>query len=281
MSFKTILSYVDSTETAENLLTASAVLAERFSAHLTGLYVTPPAPVYATSGIATPSLLIDHHEQHHHKISDQVRKMFAHTCAEKSLLSEWRNVGAFGSVPSTIAEMAHTVDLVVVSSAQTDPVNRMAEDRLSRIVSANRRPTLIIPSAYDSGSLGSNVLVGWDGGDESTRAVFDSLTMLKQATKVDILRVNPTGDERHHTFGTPSELVNTLARHGVASNLSFSFSFCGVSEIANELLKSAFESGADLLVMGAYGHGRVHDFLTGSVTRRVLKEARIPVLMSH
>lgn len=279
MSFKTILTYVDSTETAEKLITASAVLAAELKAHLTGLYVTPPPPVYATAEIATPSMLINYHDQHHQEMSEELSKVFAAISAKNSLLSEWRDVEAFGSVPTTIAELAHTVDLVTVSGVQTDPKNSLAEDRLSRIVSANRRPTLVIPPVSGNETTGSNVLVGWDGGDESTRAVFDSLPLLKRASRVDILRINPTGDERHHTFGTPSELVNTLARHGVSSNLSFSV--CGVGEIADELLKTAFESGADLLVMGAYGHGRVHDFLTGSVTRKVLKETKIPVFMSH
>jgi len=279
MSFKTILTCVESTESAENLISVSAVLAEQFKAHLIGFYVTPPPPVYATAEIATPSMLINYHDQHHREMSDGLSKVFEEISAKTSLLAEWRNVEAFGSVPTTIAEHAHTVDLVTVSGAQADADNSRAVDRLSSIVSANRRPTFVVPAVSGNDTIGSHVLVGWDGGDESTRAVFDALPLLKRAGRVDVLRINPTGDERHHTFGTPSELVNTLARHGVTSNLSFSV--CGVSEIADELLKTAFESGADLLVMGAYGHGRVHDFLTGSVTRKVLKESSIPVFMSH
>ena len=56
---------------------------------------------------------------------------------------------------------------------------------------------------------------------------------------------------------------------------------CSASEIADELLRTAFEMGSDLLVMGTYGHGRLHDIPMGSVTKNVLNGANIPVLMSH
>ena len=57
MSYKTIICFVDSQETVEEVVAASILLAEQFDAHLTGLYVTPPPPIYATAEIATQRLL--------------------------------------------------------------------------------------------------------------------------------------------------------------------------------------------------------------------------------
>lgn len=80
-------------------------------------------------------------------------------------------------------------------------------------------------------------------------------------------------------LGTPSELVSTLSRHGVAAMLSHSD--CGASEVGGELLRTAFEQGAELMVMGAYGVHRFRDLFIGSTTRSVLSSMKIPVLMSH
>ena len=279
MSYKTILCHLDSIETAEKLIVASAMIVEQFDGHLTGLYVIPPPPVYAAAEIATPAMLVNYHDQYHHEVSEQLEGMFNRICANRAMVSEWRSIDAISTVSSTVAELGHTTDLVTLTGPMGGSDANADNDELSRIVSANRRPSLIVPAEAQVRTIGSRVLVGWDGGDESTRAVFDALPLLKLAARVDIHRINPTGDERHHLFGTSSELVNTLARHGVTANLSLSV--CSVSEIADELLRTAFEMGSDLLVMGAYGHGRLHDILMGSVTKNVLNGANIPVLMSH
>jgi nucleotide-binding universal stress UspA family protein len=279
MSYKTIVCYTDSLEAVEEVVTVSCMLAEQYDAHLTGLYVTPPPPIYATAEIATPAMLVNYHDQYHHELSDKIEEVFIALTESRGGTAEWRRVDAVSSVSATVAELGHTADLVVVSGALTDSTNGFADDRLSRIISASRRPTMVIPTDVVIDAIGKHIMVGWDGSDESTRAVFDALPLLKTAGRVDLLRINPAGSERHHTFGTQSELVNTLARHGVKANLSFSA--CAVGEVASELLRTAFEQGADLLVTGAYGHSRMHDLLMGSVTRKILADAKLPVLMAH
>jgi len=47
------------------------------------------------------------------------------------------------------------------------------------------------------------------------------------------------------------------------------------------LLSRAADLGADLLVIGAYGHSRVRELLLGGATRSILQTMTLPVLMSH
>jgi nucleotide-binding universal stress UspA family protein len=70
-----------------------------------------------------------------------------------------------------------------------------------------------------------------------------------------------------------------LARHGVNARVETTMS--GGIGVGNVLLSWASDSGADLLVMGAYGHTRVRELLLGGATRTILDSMTVPVLMSH
>jgi len=49
----------------------------------------------------------------------------------------------------------------------------------------------------------------------------------------------------------------------------------------NVLLSRASDIGADLLIMGGYGHSRLREVVLGGVTRGLLEQMTLPVLMSH
>ena len=94
-----------------------------------------------------------------------------------------------------------------------------------------------------------------------------------------MVRVDPQCDEEASTAIAGSELAAVLARHGitaVAEPISGNGQEAGLA-----LLTKVFDTGADLLVMGAYGHARVREFILGGATREALKNMRVPVLFSH
>ena len=77
----------------------------------------------------------------------------------------------------------------------------------------------------------------------------------------------------------PADLVRALRRRGVAAETKLPSAKS--RNVGETLLATCGEAGADLLVMGAYGHSRLREFALGGVTRHVLEEARLPVLMGH
>ena len=50
---------------------------------------------------------------------------------------------------------------------------------------------------------------------------------------------------------------------------------------ASGLIRQAQKSGADLIVMGGYGHSRLRQLVFGGVTRHMLRHTSVPVLMAH
>jgi nucleotide-binding universal stress UspA family protein len=123
------------------------------------------------------------------------------------------------------------------------------------------------------------VLVAWNGRREAARAVFDALPILRGASDVKVIWVNPQS-ERERAQGIPAaDICTALARHGVKCEATEQVAPRG--GVGETLLARAREMGADLLVMGCYGHARLREFVFGGASRHVLRHMPIPVLMSH
>ena len=109
------------------------------------------------------------------------------------------------------------------------------------------------------------------------RAVNDAIPILKRATKVTVLSIDPDVEPRPRTPG--ADIALHLARHGIAAEVA-STSSLDIA-VGDVLLSSAADAGADLIVMGAYGHSRVREMVLGGATRHLLQHMTVPVLMSH
>jgi nucleotide-binding universal stress UspA family protein len=136
-----------------------------------------------------------------------------------------------------------------------------------------------VPYAGRFESLGKRVLVGWNAGREAARAVQDALPLLMAAESVTVLTVNPEIGLGGHGEEPGADIALHLARHGVRVTVEH----MTAPEISagDVILNRAFELSADLLVIGAYGHSRLREMVLGGVTRSLLQQMTVPVLMSH
>jgi nucleotide-binding universal stress UspA family protein len=148
----------------------------------------------------------------------------------------------------------------------------------AELVLQSGRPVLFVPNIGEYSGIGSRVLVAWNGRRESARAAFDALPLLKRAEKVSVLWINP-GDDSAARQVPAGDLCMALARHGVT---------CEAAAIDQQdqpdgetLLARARYTHANLIVMGCYGHSRLREFVLGGVTRHVLRDMNVPVLMAH
>jgi nucleotide-binding universal stress UspA family protein len=124
------------------------------------------------------------------------------------------------------------------------------------------------------------ILVGWNATRESVRAVADAMPALMKAEAVEVLVID---QERTTGHGQEpgADVSGHLPRRGVKVETRRLSSAREKKEVGHLLLSQAATFGADLLVMGAYGHSQLREWMFGSVTRTVLREAGLPVLMSR
>ncbi|RJG04623.1 universal stress protein [Noviherbaspirillum sedimenti] len=278
MAYKTILVHVDDSRQAAERIRIAARLARAYDAHLIGAAATGISR-YAFQGGATlppdPSLAIhlEYLRQRAQRALDQAEPLVQQeglSTLEKRLLDDDASGG--------LGTLARYSDLVVIG--QADPGEAAAtvlSDFPEYIVFTSGRPALIIPYAGAFASIGKRVLIAWDGGRSATRAVTDALPLLRQAELVQVALFNQDGTaSQEPPLG--SDIALYLARHGIKTELLPSRPS---GNIGDSLLTLAADLGADLIVMGGYGHSRFREILLGGVTRTMLASMTVPVLMSH
>lgn len=276
MSIKTITAYLDSVETADQVLACATDLAVHFDSHLVGLCIKPDVttPV-AMSDPMGMAWIASYYDQINKADLNRIKTSFKELTKERAIVAEWREIEAVYSIKDNVAQHAQMSDLMVVGTDQ-EPHTL---NRIGSLISSTQRPTMVVPSGQSKPLVGSDILVAWDGSPESTRAVFGSLPLLQSAKKVHMVMVNPDIYDQHHLLGSDAEFTNALARHNV--NVELCFSTSNNSDIAEEILRIAREKGASAIVMGAFGTGRLHNLLVGSVSQKTLQQTQIPLLMSH
>ena len=122
-------------------------------------------------------------------------------------------------------------------------------------------------------------MLAWDAGREAARAVSDAMPFLERAEQVTVMAVNPSSGEGDHGEEPGADIALHLARHGVKAEVHQTES--PDISVGDELLSRIADDGSDMLVMGAYGHTRLRELVLGGVTRSILEQMTVPVLMSH
>jgi nucleotide-binding universal stress UspA family protein len=194
--------------------------------------------------------------------------------AKISAEARWWNVG-FTGTGEVLGRIARRFDLAVVRQAEPDkgtPAPLIIEAALFE----TGRPVLIVPYIQKAPMALDRVLVGWDGSHSAARAVNDALPFLKRAKAVDVVVVSESGKSDEMPG---ADLAHHLARHDV--KVEIKQIVAPDADAANVLLSHAADSSATFMVMGAYGHSRLREFILGGVTRTILDSMTIPTLMSH
>jgi nucleotide-binding universal stress UspA family protein len=123
------------------------------------------------------------------------------------------------------------------------------------------------------------ILVGWNSRREAVRAVADSLRLLVRADAVEVLVVDHERHPAGHGQEPGADIARHLAHHGAQVEVRRLSS--GGEDVGRILLSQAAAFGADLVVVGAYGRSRLSEWMFRGVTRTILREAGLPVLMSR
>jgi nucleotide-binding universal stress UspA family protein len=214
-----------------------------------------------------------------HKETDELAAIFSRMTAKQPFTAEWRALKVpHVDLASVVMDHGRAADLIV--AGQTDPDWDLSPlmDFPERLALESGRPVLVVPYIGRYANIGRNVVIAWKSGRESARATFDALPMLVAAEKVHILEVKQRADE---TTGLAPDttIAASLARHGIKPSVRTSIA-TDIS-VGDEILSRLADIGADLLVMGAYGHSRLREFVFGGVTRHISKHMTLPTLFSH
>lgn len=187
---------------------------------------------------------------------------------------------AFDAVQRTTAVAARSADLVILGKPETQDRSDLDTEIFMGAVFSGGQPCLMFPRWVQPHAYGKRALVAWKATPQAARALHAALPLLKKAESVRIVLVDPRPEEPGEDRAAMMRLATHLSRHGVrVEDPVITQSMLG--EVAQAIDAQIVEFGADLLVMGAYGHSRMGEFVFGGVSRSMIRGARVPVLLSH
>jgi nucleotide-binding universal stress UspA family protein len=275
-----IVVFIDGGTEAAGILEFAGELAEERGARLISVFIQPP-PTFTTEEMFVRGTgmrrVSEEHRAQLERIDADYRAVFERIVRRHRIRSdsEWRSSPYLSS---DVGVHAYYADVVVIarpeSAGQTASPSGLAES----LVLSSGRPIILFPPRSTVSRV-RRIVVGWNATRESIRAVADALPLLVNAAAVEVLVVDPDRQPAIHGQEPTTEIARHLALRGVHAEVLRLSS--GGEQVGHLLLSEAAAFSADLLVMGAYGHSQLTEWMFGSVTRTVLREADMPVLMSR
>ncbi|MDE0392476.1 MAG: universal stress protein [Rhodospirillales bacterium] len=273
MAYKEIVVHVAPDERSPQRLDAAVELAERHEGKVTGVYVLSRLVVPGFASFELSTEVYKRLDTEQRALAEEAERRFAERLGKSTAASEWRLMT--GDPVDALTTSAHYADITVVGQTDTDDSHSVA-GMADSVVLAAGGPVLVWPYTGSFSVDAATIMLAWNGTRESKRALSDALPLMQAADKVIVLGIN-TGDGKHIPGADVSKF---LARHGVNAEARHTVSSSDLGA-SDALLSEISDHGANLLVMGGYGHHRMREVLLGGVTRDILRQMTVPVVMSH
>jgi nucleotide-binding universal stress UspA family protein len=271
MSIKSILVHVDTAPQCNARVALAAVAAKRLDADLSAVFALPP-PEVATWADGPTLIELERELVELEAAAVRAEDQFMAVLGKHGLRGRW--LLERDSAEICVIRRSRAADLVVLG--QRDPDRPQALDAPENVIMACGRPVLMVPYIGSYPKAGDRPLVAWNDSRESRRALHDALPLMTGRKPATIIWVEPDPDQGKAAIADLSEYLD---RRGLKAESELATN----TELtpAEEVLARAADLGADLIVMGAYGHSRLREFVLGGMTRDILRQMTVPVLMAH
>lgn len=266
---KSIMVHAGGDTAFESRLQAGLDLARRFKGHMTLVLPRPTQDYVAFDMFGGAHFIAEAFEAAEKERGKLCARIDERLKAE-DVPWDWQMFD--GTTSDALINAARLADVLVMSLDEAG-ASGPARAWVSDVVTASRTPVLAVPVSTKSLSF-DRAMVAYDGGFEAANALRASLPMLLAASQVRISEIEIVPEEFPVT-----DAATYLSRHGISAEIAVAAK--GDQSVEERLLAEAGAWQPDFLVMGAYSHGRWRETLFGGVTRFMLGELGIPVLLAH
>lgn len=273
---KDLVAFVDNGEAAKSFLDRTVSFAAAQEAHLA---VTLLNDIFWDPGMVTPY-------EAYTGVLDEIEAEEARRLAEVRAAVERAavpvEVRTFSDAPAYLRGAARIegryADLIVVGPPAAYRNHRLRRRCVESALMGSAGPVLILPDGTRLEKI-DHVVLGWDASGEARRAARDLLQIAEPGARIDIVAVDAEPSSEGHGASPGADIARHLARHGFVTEVHLESSVG--TTVADGLEQFAIDSGAKLLSIGAFAHSRVRDIFLGGVTRHLLDDARLPLLLSR
>jgi nucleotide-binding universal stress UspA family protein len=252
-------------------------VAAALEAHLTGVaFIYDPVVPISGAGYI-PAEIIETQLDDNETAAEAAIKSFTAASEQAGISAEPVMTSAsLAGASDQFARMARRFDLAIVGQAQPD-ISSMEQIISETTLFESGRPMIMVPYIQKAPFKTDNVMICWDGSRTAARAIADAIPIIGKSGRVEIVIVANERGKQDEIEGV--DIGQHLARHGLKVDVHRISG--GDIDVGDALLSHAADSGADLMVMGGYGHSRLREFVLGGVTRSIFGSMTVPVLISH
>jgi nucleotide-binding universal stress UspA family protein len=240
-----------------------------------GLEVSIPSSVgFLAEGLVDVAGMIEAARKRSAAAAQELLDVFEHAAIAKNVLGDCvLKRCTTAEAPALLVGQSHVRDLTIMAVGEADGVERWYAEA---IIFGAGRPVLVLPRSGPAPIL-DNVLVAWDASRAASRALADAMPILTRAKRVSVVTI--INEKPLHGGAIESELLRHLSRHDV--DCTFREVDSQGRSIGDTLRATIAEDQCDLLVMGAYGHSRIRDFILGGATKSLLANAPVALFIAH
>jgi nucleotide-binding universal stress UspA family protein len=278
MSFKTLMMAVPASA-GDEVVERAAGIAEALGAHLHLLVVgVAPPPPSSPYGIVSNDIWATEIREGQEVAQSRGEALLESLGARGVSASIESQYVDRGTIAALAARAARYADLTLIAPAADgdDPMQTWVMDGA---LFESGRPVLLLPAGATGFPAAEKVIIAWDASIEASKAVRDALGLMKAAYAVHAVLIDPVPSFEGHGPEPGADLATYLARHGI--DVTVHRLPRQGREVADILNQTADDLGADLIVMGGFGHSRLRQRIFGGTTTTMIRKARLPVLMAH
>lgn len=268
------------------VLDHALALARRSNAHIDVVHARPPASEFLSQSMmvtqATRRSVQQLAEHEADERERQARLLFEDYCKAHDLPPADDPASADGKVTigwherrgshnAVVGLWGRLADVVAIAQPRRDGDPRHDHKTLEAALFHSGKLVLLCPPGPVGPSLGAHIAIAWNGATEAARMVTTAMPLLQHADAVSILQVKDGSPE----LGG-QDLADYLAWWQIDAKIH---EFTHERSIGQELYGNAEAIGADVMLMGAYGHSRSREIVLGGASREVIEGTDLPVLL--
>lgn len=277
MTYRTLMVHLELGRSNAGLLKVTGDLAERSQANVVGIAASQPLYTPYIDAAYMSDDIFEQERIEFEKEAGEAETEFRDLLQNRAGRLEWRCAPTIASLPDYVAHQARIADLILTTphrsgSLLLEPRRMNTGDLVMHV----GRPVLVVPETCTS-LRPDRVLLAWKDGRETRRAAFDALPLFQLAAGVTVIEVTKESD-RAAAEHRLADVVTWLAGHMIAAEARVEISDGSDTSV---LARAAHRMRADVVVAGAYGHNRLHEWAFGGVTMDLLINPNQCVLLSH
>jgi len=276
MTYKIVLSIAKTADEAKFTAPVAAQIAKSQKASLAGVAVIPEYRQVYWDGAQ------GNHEQiaqEYQAIANEIEQITIKEAERAGVELHWHTLHPHNTDPTkSLVSYARHFDLIVTNSESGYPRGISPTQPHEALMLETGRPVILTPKTSLE-IIGKPILIGWKSDRSAAAAVFNALPLLKLSSQVTIAQILSEDDTTSQNDHSGQLLKETLQRHGIEAECMAAKR--GKLGTGQRLFEMATDTGCGLVVMGAYGHSRLREFILGGVTKFAMANGPLPILFSH